>query len=218
MPSLALRMLLVSSLNLGYFCGELQALAAAAPITTQFAWVLCFSGPDALPTPFGLDSLAHHLTAEHLQASPAFLYDWFPAPKHHFRVSMDVFLYWPARLLPHVLKHAASSCIYGISKIPESMLAESLLTHNLTYSRISPSHTRMTTRASKYSLGWPPTSAVVWHCHNESARGKWLSIEEHRRGIHERERLVASAGWQHRHEGCFERRVRGGGRARKLKQ
>ena len=35
-----LRMLLLTSLNVGFLCGEFQALAAASPITVRFPWVL----------------------------------------------------------------------------------------------------------------------------------------------------------------------------------
>ena len=51
---LRLRMLVLTSANFGYMCGELQALAASWSVVRHFPWVLYSSGPDSLPTPLGM--------------------------------------------------------------------------------------------------------------------------------------------------------------------
>ena len=57
-------MLVATSLNFGYLCGELQAVSAAARIVRHFPWVLYSSGPDSLPTPNGLLMLGHAVRDE----------------------------------------------------------------------------------------------------------------------------------------------------------
>ena len=193
LPTLALRMLIVTNLNLGYFCGELQALAAAAPITSRFDWVLCFSGPDAMPTPYGMSCLSQHVArwheaqppGSHLATAlrgralaspapaPAFLYDWFPAPRHHFRVSMDVFLYFPAALharsaARHIRLHPPADRNRSGGDPPRAQ------PHRAPHLRSPHAHDDA---RLKLVLGWPPPNSVVWHCHNESARGVWLGTE-----------------------------------------
>ena len=57
----------------------------------------------------------------------AFLYDAFPAPRAHFRVSMDIFLYRPHLLRPGpngTWAHATELCLRATNRIPETVLAE----------------------------------------------------------------------------------------------
>jgi len=90
---LRIRMLLVTSINIGYNCGELQALVAAAPVLQQFPWVLYCSGPDVLPTPAGIFRMGAEVvrswnkrhgsrSATNPAAAAALLYLRFPAPRH----------------------------------------------------------------------------------------------------------------------------------------
>ena len=65
--------------------------------------------------------------------------------------------------------------------MPEVVVGEALVAFNLTRLRISDEHTRgwMTTWHTKLAIARPPPQAVVWHCHNQSARAAWLDAEEH---------------------------------------
>ena len=49
-----IRMLVITSINFGYYCGELAAIASLSSVLSHFPWVLYFSGPDSLPTVYGL--------------------------------------------------------------------------------------------------------------------------------------------------------------------
>jgi hypothetical protein len=220
---LHLRLLITTSLNCGYFCGELQALAAVATITSRFEWVLTFSGPDVLPTPYGLSRLSSLLLSPAPSGSqpPSFLYEPFPAQRAHFRVSMDIFVYRPAQFGQHsgqqqILRRpgmevgstwslATDLCLRATNRIPETIVAEVLLARNVTRQRISERHTRATTWTTKLSVSSPPTNAVVWHVHNESARSMWLTAEEQQRGRGARHYDIAlrrSADWPSRHAVC----------------
>lgn len=118
---LRMRMLLVTRLNWGLLCSELHALAATVRIWARYQWVLAFSGPDIMLTPFGLQRLdemlaretppsraacastsgrCHRMSARR-NARPsidsekhAALYAMrFPAPRGQRRLSMDLFLF-----------------------------------------------------------------------------------------------------------------------------
>ena len=207
---LQIRLLLTTSLNFGYFCGELQALAAAAPITRRFHWVLTFSGPDVLPTPTGLRHLGELIQEPVEQATrepqAAFLYDPFPAQRAHLRVSMDAFVFRPTYFglgASGAWAEATENCVRSVNRIPETIVAEVLLARNLTRQRIALRHTRMTTWTTKLDLAQPPANAVVWHVHNRSARSAWLDREEERRGMVPYDRALRSAAdWPTRHAVC----------------
>ena len=147
---LRIRLLITSSINCGYFCGELQALSAAARITSRFPWVLAFSGPDALPTPDGLRRLGLVVSSARPKheagggmhpdddfgdaRAAAFLYDPFPAPRAHFRISMDIFLYRPNLLRAGAngtWARATELCLRATNRIPETILAEVIIAHNV---------------------------------------------------------------------------------------
>lgn len=91
-PPPRLRTILRSWRNMGYFCGELHALAAAAHVWRRFPWVLYTSGPDALLTPAGAATLARWIrqTEPNLTTPTAYLGDTFPSPPDRRRWSMCV--------------------------------------------------------------------------------------------------------------------------------
>ena len=180
-----IRLLITTSLNVGYFCGELHALAALSPITSRFPWVLAFSGPDALPTPIGLRYLDHHV--KQTMSEYTFFHDHFPAPRNHLRVSMDIFLY-KSSSASHLFEAAAGVCLREVNRIPEVIVAEVVLAQNLTHKSIS-DHKAWTTWQTKLSRTRPPNHAVVWHVHNESARRRWIEHEERRVGTTYEEQL-----------------------------
>lgn len=259
-----IRMVLTTNVNLGYFCGELHALAAVHQRTLlRFPWVLAFSGPDVLLTPDGMVNLDRHLASALPLHDPAarrppashpapevtqgerrrhrqiaFLYDSFVAPRMHFRVSMDVFLFVPRMLLvvpprqkahPSARAHnlnsasdggavghgpsesddasapvsawsvASQVCLRETNRIPEVIVAETLLACNVTVARIAKAKSRVTTWLTKLSLEQPPRHSVVWHVHNETARGHWLDGEETLRGIHYEHELRLTSDWEYRH-------------------
>lgn len=82
-PSLAkragIRLLLHTSMNLGYSCGELHSLAAAAAIWARFPWVVCFSGPDVLAMP---SEVSHSHRASHSHLLPSSHSHLLPPPIH----------------------------------------------------------------------------------------------------------------------------------------
>jgi len=61
-PAMRLRMLLLDPMNAGYYCGEFLSLSSALNLTALFPWVLCLSGPDSRPTPYGLFRLSTMLS------------------------------------------------------------------------------------------------------------------------------------------------------------
>ena len=78
-PRRLLRLLISSTLNAGYYCGELAALAASLHVWIRFPWVLHLSGPDSMLPPFG-SRLLHTLITLEAHTKVAYLGDSFPAP------------------------------------------------------------------------------------------------------------------------------------------
>ncbi|KAL1512402.1 hypothetical protein AB1Y20_005659 [Prymnesium parvum] len=98
----AYRMLIHTSMNMGYYCGELHALAASIRIWRRFAWVLYTSGPDCMLTPSGASRLAKWVKggnepARHTPEHPSFLGFPFLSIPGQRRWAMDMFVFWPHR-------------------------------------------------------------------------------------------------------------------------
>lgn len=190
-----LRMLLLTTLNLGFFCGELQSLAAASTITKRFPWVLYCSGPDAMPTPHGIALLSVETagvaatiandsqsgTGREVRHS-SFFYDPFPAPPQHRRFSMDFFLFYPKplqRLPPHgrsLWVEAAHMCLTETTMMPESIVA-----HVCDQGGVKSKHIggRNPQSVLQKTVGVAPSDGQsVWHSHNGSNVDAWLAARE----------------------------------------
>ena len=93
LPTLRLRMLILTSVNLGYSCGEFQSLAAARFVIARFPWMIYVSGPDNLPTPHGFARIASQLTplAQPSPPNGLMIADYFIGSKG--QLSLDLFAY-----------------------------------------------------------------------------------------------------------------------------
>ena len=159
-----LRMLVRTARNLGYYCGQFVALAASARLWARFAWVLHPSGPDCVLLPQAA-AMLHARIPEEGRRGAAYLGDRFPAPRGHRRYSMDLFVFWPARLLlpndgserglvhsqegPNsIWRSTARWCLHGFGPddgpphtdedpIPEILLTEMQLRNNLSFRLLS---------------------------------------------------------------------------------
>ena len=90
-------MAILTSINMGYLCGELHGLAASVRVWTRYHWVLYCQVDSSFNEPVAVEKLwADMATAERLGA--AYLGDYFPAPPHHFRYSLLNFVFWPSRV------------------------------------------------------------------------------------------------------------------------
>ena len=184
-----IRMLLVTSLNLGYNCGELHALASSAPILQHFPWVLYCSGPDVLPTPEGMLRFGAEISrAWRAQATGAvsqatgLLYQHFPAPVGRQRIGLDLFLFWPARV-GALFRTAAHECLRLASTAsPEQLFADAAARENVT--RIdSWMQGYFIWRLSKQLSTAPRPNAALWHSHNLTAVSAWLEQQERRANL-----------------------------------
>jgi hypothetical protein len=111
-----LRMLVFDRRLLGYYCGNLGSLAASVRIWARFPWVIQLSGPDCLITLRGAQLLGGLIDREARAHETALLADRFWAPKGHLRLSMDVFVFWPERmLLKSTPGHASGSFTFDAS-------------------------------------------------------------------------------------------------------
>ena len=202
-PSPPLRMLIRSSINMGYHCGELHALHASKAIWSRYAWVLYTSGPDVMPTPHGGMHLAESiLRVQSSITKPAFLGDRFPAPPNRTRWSMDLFVFWPSRFGQAPWRNATSWCLHGFGPrtskpqlnepstgrarddypIPEMLLEEVRLRFGLRFLAIGQQRSKRQwrewyTRAEKHKAidANPPQGSLLWHSHNSTAVINWAS-------------------------------------------
>jgi hypothetical protein len=186
-----LRMLVLTSVNLGYYCGELQTLTAASHILEQFPWVLYSSGPDSLPTPMGLLRLGA-LVAEDLSGAPegnhaatpprtrpALICEKFPSWNSLLRIRLDHFLAFPSRgQLPGVWLAAASDCVARGSRVPEQTLAYTLRTRNVSIQMLGSSPLGYIYESSKYETKAPHSAGMVWHAHNTTNVDAWIDAQE----------------------------------------
>ena len=186
-----LRMLTVTSANFGYLCGEFQALAAAAPLLSQFPWVLYTSGPDVLPTPVGVLRLSTLITQGWSDRSnaatgggsassstrPALLYTHFPAPPSKHRISMDLFVFKP-KGVGSLWTGAAKMCLLsGGTASTEQVVADVAAENNV--SRLDTwMQGYQIMRGAKLISTRPRENAALWHSHNTSAVAAWLSQQE----------------------------------------
>ena len=189
----------VRTRNLGYFCGNLHALAASVRIWSHFPWVVHLSGPDSLLLPNGAALLSALIEREqqrggHWAQRTAYLGDRFPAPRGHIRFSMDAFVFWP-RAMSSAWASAARWCLQGfgpddvdgaegleVDPHPEVLLNTMRLRHNLSY-RLIPGHHGSFGRAWKLKAT-RPLGSHVWHSHNVSAVNRWLDFEEQASRLH----------------------------------
>ena len=185
---LRIRMLLVTSINVGYNCGELQALVAAAPVLQQFPWVLYCSGPDVLPTPAGIFRMGAEVvrswnkrhgsrSATNPAAAAALLYLRFPAPPGRHRISLDVMLFAPDRV-GGMWHRAARECLRLTSTASaEDMIAEARDRENVSSVELQmPGY--LIWRFAKQLATEPRPRAALWHSHNLTAISAWLERQE----------------------------------------
>ena len=201
-----IRMLVITSINFGYYCGELAAIASLSSVLSHFPWVLYFSGPDSLPTVYGLRRFRAMLQMEmeeQLRTSsrgyrgraggrvvgrPALFCEQFPAYPGLLRVRMDHFLFVPARANATLWDDAASDCIQHGSVVPEQHLAYAFRAHNLTMwwtNRREPYNDSTLPLPQGYVSQWsklrknkPHPTGMVWHSHNETCVEEWLVRQE----------------------------------------
>jgi hypothetical protein len=91
-PDMRVRMLILTAVNMGYNCGEFHSLSAASGIIGRFPWVLYVSGPDNLPTPYGVLRLSTLLSQG--QYAGHLLADKFIGSIR--QISLDLFVYQTA--------------------------------------------------------------------------------------------------------------------------
>ena len=187
---LRIRMLIVTSLNLGYVCGELQALVAAAPVVQHFPWVLYCSGPDVLPTPAGVLRLGAEVARSWKQqsqsafrsataaAAAALLYLHFPAPVGRQRISLDLFLFFP-RPLGTLWSTASRRCLEAASRAAtEQIVAEAAIETNVSKLDLWMNGYMIWREAKLLSTGPRSDNAALWHTHNLTALSAWLDGQE----------------------------------------
>ena len=185
----------------GYSCGELLALAQTAHIWGLFRWTLACSGPDALLTPIGSIQLERLLRLQGDSPSSGcsvhgtnrtrdpFLGNRFPAPQHHVRWSMDLFVFLTEYFLNDVWARTASMCLAADGRreaggMPEAVLHDSFMRHRFNVRLINPeSHKHanvLYSQKAKFYFEQPPRGFVVWHSHNRSNIASWLDANEHK--------------------------------------
>eukprot|EP00966_Prymnesium_polylepis_P202820 4699010-Prymnesium_polylepis.2 len=191
---LRLRMLLVTRLNVGFLCGELQQLHALVHVWSLFPWVLYTSGPDAMPTTHGILQVAQdvvrfgaraNLTAER---PLVLLGSHFPAPPKHIRFSMDLFVFFPSSALlracpgadgpvkdASIWTVASANCMHH-PEMPESTIAEVIIRLNRSTKMLAGSG--VSTAASKVMSTGPKPDSLLWHVHNRSSISQWLKEQE----------------------------------------
>lgn len=198
-PTLRLRMLLLTAVNMGYSCGGMHVMAASSEMIALFPWVLCLSGPDSLPTPWGAFRLSAMLADTRLSRSGAraethmLLADHFMSPS---QLSNDLFVYLPPTRAPapaaHLLWSSVTEQCLGLvahyNNMPEPMLMQAAHRHRINVSFIGAQYA-----CQGWSTGcfdWakahakaPLRHAACWHSHNASLVGAWLAQQERGLGV-----------------------------------
>lgn len=194
---LRVRMLIMTKVNLGYHCGEFQAIASAVKILRLFPWVLYSSGPDSLPTSHGLAMLGSIVVQDALaragsSSRPGIVCEQFPAFPGLLRIRMDHFLFYPDRS-ESVWPAAAADCFRSGAANPEQLLAYHFRDQNVSMRFLGWNHThpaRTVPQPLGYVSMWskqhstkPHDRGLVWHTHNTSAVEQWISALESKTGI-----------------------------------
>ena len=191
---LRLRMLIVTNVNLGYLCGELQSLVSAWEVMSRFPWVLYSSGPDVMPTPAGVRDmnsyLMNHSTISRNSTGvaadlPAIFFNHFPGPPNAtVRISMDQFIFYPSRS-QSVWPKAAAACIHG-KCIPETCLGDVIAGDQVPHIWLWRQgyqwggSKEVTTQPRGYEERADVASGYSssWHSHNISNTRAWIVAQE----------------------------------------
>jgi hypothetical protein len=197
--SMRLRMIILTHVNLGYKCGEFHSLFAASKILSLFPWVLYTSGPDNLPTPYGIFRISSLLANARERGPGRLLADHFQGSSR--QLSLDLFVYeLPAedvraaarsttacdrfwwRLVEACLGHGQPQDRGG-TRMPEPMLAAAARTAGLPVVRLgnAPICAGYKSRCvdwNKIRLNAPLFHSVVWHAHNSTKASRWLDEQE----------------------------------------
>lgn len=199
LPTLRLRMLLLTAVNLGYSCGGMHLVAAMSRILARFPWVMCVSGPDSLLTPWGAFRLSGMIFEDKL---------WRPGARvgthtlfadrfvnMNTQLSNDIFVYIPPTRAPAESMHRLWSsitehCLRLVSHLynmPEPLLFTASRVHHMNVSTIG--HTYLCTGLDKGCFDWakrfsqrPLRHSASWHSHNATLIRAWLAETE--AGLH----------------------------------
>ena len=195
--SLRIRMLILTKVNLGYHCGEFQAIAASVKVLRFFPWVLYSSGPDSLPTPFGLSMLGSVVSEDiasvddgSSRSRPGIVCEPFPAFPGLLRIRMDHFLFYPGRS-ETVWSAAAADCFRSGSANPEQLLAYHFRDQNVSMRFVGWNRTlQRVPQPLGYLSMWskqhtvrPHDEGLVWHTHNATNAKEWISAQEAKAGM-----------------------------------
>lgn len=189
-----LRMLIHSSVNRGYRCGELYSLAASARVWQAHPWLIQLQ-PDVHLTPTAVEHLARLLPRDEETREPTFIFDPFPVPRGKPpQFNMDYFvlrMHRPeTRSSPGAAARTnwfanASALCMRTTLIPEAVLAKVVAAFN----------------ASVLLLGGR-APLTPWNIHNVGRYGVWhehnlTAVEWYLRthtGFH------VEKGWKRRHD------------------
>ena len=197
--SIRLRMIILTHINLGYKCGEFHSLFAASRILSLFPWVLYTSGPDNLPTPYGIFRISSLLANARERGPGRLLADHFQGSSR--QLSLDLFVYeLPAEDVRAAVRSAAAcdrfwwrlveACLghgqtqdRGGTRMPEPMLAAAARTTGLPVVRlgnapICAGYKTHCVDSNKIRLNAPLRHSVVWHAHNSTKASRWLNEQE----------------------------------------
>jgi len=169
---MALRLLVHTSENAGFRCGEVHSLAGTAHVWGRFGWVIYASGPDNLMSPTAMRTIQASLVT-----GRCMLLDPFVSRQDLRKWSMDCFGFRSAcvRLAGNrsIWDNASTWC-RTTQAIPERILEDVATAANLSIQSLGLKKTALMPEPCDKLLQPCPNAQGWWHAHNVSLVEQWL--------------------------------------------